>query len=212
MIYFTSDLHIGQSPDTFRIPRPFSCAEEMNETLINNWNSCVKNDDLVYVLGDLFSHDIKNAESYLCRLNGEKILIVGNHDHVWMDTLNLNKYFKKVALQLNIREDFGKCVLCHYPMMSWEGFSKCAFHIHGHIHNYCHSDYWPLLHALPYALNAGVDVNNYAPAHILQLITNNAEVKSKHPAGKFEPKSKEYWEACRKKQADELRANNEKQI
>lgn len=53
MIWFTSDLHLGHRAAISMCERPFETVEEMNETLIWNFNSCVKENDTVYILGDI---------------------------------------------------------------------------------------------------------------------------------------------------------------
>lgn len=54
MIYYISDLHFGHSNIIKLCGRPFQSLEEMNNVLINNWNSKVTNGDKVYIIGDLF--------------------------------------------------------------------------------------------------------------------------------------------------------------
>jgi hypothetical protein len=82
LIYFTSDCHlfhpriIEYEPFT----RHFGSVIEMNEVIISNWNSVVKPEDEVYVLGDFIMGDIKNVASTLARLNGKITLVRGNHD------------------------------------------------------------------------------------------------------------------------------------
>ena len=84
-IYFTSDLHFGhQSVLTKFEHRPFKNVEEMNEELIRRWNNKVQKGDLVYVLGDMFwKGDCDFVQDTLKRLNGQIILIKGNHDR-WL--------------------------------------------------------------------------------------------------------------------------------
>ena len=55
MIWMTSDLHFNHENILKYEPvsRPFATVEEMNEVLIQNWNSKIKPEDIVYVLGDL---------------------------------------------------------------------------------------------------------------------------------------------------------------
>lgn len=89
MIFFTSDLHLGHANVICHCNRPFASVEEMDETLIRNWNQRVKTNDTVYVLGDLMFRNQKPPEEYLDRLKGRKHLITGNHDRDWEKNVSL---------------------------------------------------------------------------------------------------------------------------
>lgn len=65
MIFFTSDLHLGHENCIRLCNRPFSSIEEMDETLIENWNRKVTGKDTVYILGDLIYRSKKPPEEYL---------------------------------------------------------------------------------------------------------------------------------------------------
>jgi len=52
--FYTSDLHLGYKNILRFDNRPFQSLDEMTEIIIDNWNNAVSNDDLVYVLGDMF--------------------------------------------------------------------------------------------------------------------------------------------------------------
>ena len=81
MIYFTSDLHLGHRGIIAMRNRPFADVEEMNRTLIANFNAVVHKDDTVYILGDLAHHmQVEDVNKIIEKLNGRKILIKGNHD------------------------------------------------------------------------------------------------------------------------------------
>lgn len=67
--------------------------------------------------------------------------------------------------------------MCHYPMLCWGGEEK-SWMIHGHIHNNRHMDYWPLLQVREHVLNAGVEINGYAPVSFEELLENNARQKA----------------------------------
>ena len=80
MRFFSSDGHWGHNNILRYCPdRPWKTVEEMNEGLINNWNSVVTQDDVVYYIGD-FSMAFRPVETITKRLLGEKHLLVGNHD------------------------------------------------------------------------------------------------------------------------------------
>ena len=69
MIFFTSDLHLGHENCIRLCNRPFSSIEEMDETLIENWNRKVTGKDTVYILGDLIYRSKKPPEEYLRRVH-----------------------------------------------------------------------------------------------------------------------------------------------
>lgn len=82
-LYFTSDLHIGHHNIIKYCNRPYASVEEMNEALVNNWNSVVTDNDHVWILGDLCMGKIEDSLKIAARLNGWKTLLPGNHDRVW---------------------------------------------------------------------------------------------------------------------------------
>ena len=67
MIYFIADTHFGHENVIRFCSRPFSCAAEMDEALIENWNRRVRGHDTVYIVGDMFLHSVI-AEQILKRL------------------------------------------------------------------------------------------------------------------------------------------------
>ena len=79
-IFLTSDLHLSHIKSFLWEPRGFTSVEEMNEKIVQNWNSVVKENDIVYNLGDMCLSDTEGALPYLARLNGTQIWIRGNHD------------------------------------------------------------------------------------------------------------------------------------
>jgi calcineurin-like phosphoesterase family protein len=81
--YFTSDTHFGHQRIIELSNRPFNSVDEMNEAMIDNWNNVVSDDDVVYHLGDVALGPWVEWDSILTRLNGYKVLIVGNHDRVF---------------------------------------------------------------------------------------------------------------------------------
>ena len=174
--YYTSDLHLGHANIIKLCNRPFSNIEEMDEALISNWNARVHRDDHVYIIGDLAFRNVQPIVNYLDRLKGKKHLIVGNHDAKWMKQVRMSDYFESVDTLLEAIDKNRKTVMCHYPMMSWPG--KGSYLIHGHVHGNKHMNYWPLLKTYDLALNASVEINDYQPVTLEELIKNNDTWKS----------------------------------
>lgn len=127
--------------------RPFSSLEEMHEVLINNWNNTISKHDKVYHLGDVAFKNA-NALSILDKLNGDKVLIKGNHD-VQKPSTYL-KYFRDIRSYWIL----DKILLAHIPihpesLLRWKG------QVHGHTHSNNLSD--------PKYLNVSVENINYTP-------------------------------------------------
>ena len=107
MIYITSDFHFGHDKPFIWKDRGFSSVEEMNETLISNFNSIVKPEDHVYILGDLTLGDLKTGLAAIARLNGCLHIIRGNHDteRRWGAYVNLPSVIEmQNALYLNYKK------------------------------------------------------------------------------------------------------------
>lgn len=180
MIYFIADMHLGHENIIQLCNRPFKTIEEMDEALISNWNRKVKKNDTVYIIGDLMWKGI-DPKIYLERLNGNKVLIIGNHDSNWLCKCNPLDYFKIVT---NMHIDSLNChtvTMCHYPMLEWkksrkEGSSKLGYLIYGHIHNKI-DEMYSYLFEKENALNAGVDINNFEPVTFDELVENNRKFK-----------------------------------
>lgn len=181
MTYFTADLHLGHTNILSLCDRPFSCIEEMDGILIENWNRKVNKTDTVYVLGDLI-WEKKKAVDYLSQLRGHKILIRGNHDLDWLKAAGAKEHFQDILPYLEFHLQGHPITLCHYPMLEWKNSrksdsDKLGYLIHGHIHNRTDELYLPLF-SQDHALNAGVDINHYTPVSFDELRENNRAFKA----------------------------------
>ncbi|GIN22497.1 metallophosphoesterase family protein [Siminovitchia fordii] len=145
--YLISDTHFSHKKIMNFEDRPYSSVEEMDECMIENWNSTVKDNDIVYHLGDFcLSNQTRHIE-IIKRLKGKIRLIKGNHDY--------SNAMKKIKPYLDEYHEVGKYIkshgyqfwLTHYPMEI--GLRPKKFSIHGHIHSY------PSQHINQ--LNVGVD-------------------------------------------------------
>ena len=176
MNYYIADLHFGHRNIISLCNRPFVDVNEMEQILIKNWNDVVKNNDNVYIVGDLFFKH-QNIESILSSLNGKKHLILGNHDTDWINDELISKYFVSCDKMLEIVDNNHRIMLCHYPMLSYPKQSR-TYMIHGHIHNDTLFDYWHVLVKRKNVLNAGVEINNFKPVSLTTLIENNTKYKA----------------------------------
>ena len=180
MIYFTSDLHLGHKNIVDLCKRPFADVDAMDAVLIDNWNRKVKKNDIVYLTGDVV-WDKKKVAYYMEQLSGKKILVAGNHDSTWIKREECKKYFEEIVLYLEVHLNGHPITMCHYPMLEWrssreESKRKLGYLIHGHIHNRIADEYRQLFLQFN-ALNAGVDVNDFAPVTFDELVENNFQFK-----------------------------------
>lgn len=140
MMWFTSDLHLGDTNILADMDRPFSSVEEMNRKVIDGINECVGPDDLLYLLGD-FTYRLPRSQAELLRERiacKHIILIRGNHDADWGEGDESVELFDDVRDYLEIAPGYArghKLVLSHYPMLSWNGKARGAIMLHGHIHS-----------------------------------------------------------------------------
>lgn len=130
--FFTADLHFGHKNIIRFDNRPFTSVEEMDEALIQNWNSRVSDEDLVYILGDISWYDDAKTCEIFSRLKGRKVLIKGNHDRIHG---NIRKFFEEVTSYKEITLDGKHIVLCHYPIVFFNKHHYGSYMFYGHVHN-----------------------------------------------------------------------------
>lgn len=134
MIYFISDSHFEHENVIKYSNRPFKDIYEMREQMIQRWNSVVQPDDIVYHLGDFILGSKEQAKDILDRLNGNKILIKGNHDN-HSDHWYIDAGFLEVHNSLLLNYNNQSILLTHYPYRIPEQYkSKYNIHLYGHMH------------------------------------------------------------------------------
>lgn len=165
MIFFTSDLHFGHTNIIEYEKRPFADVREMDHMLIENWNAVVKTGDIVYILGDFSFYNKEKTACILSQLNGTKYLISGNHDN----EVSNRGLFPWTKQYYSFREYGILFCLFHYPIQVWNEQHRGAIHLYGHIHSNS-SDHHPMKYEIANSLNVGVDVNNYRPISIIEVL------------------------------------------
>lgn len=130
-VFLVSDTHFGHAgvcrftrEDGSKL-RPWDDPSEMDEEMVRRWNDTVRPNDKVYHLGDVIIN--RRCFPTLARLNGDKVLIRGNHD-IFRDT-EYNQYFR----ELRAYHVMNNYILSHIPI---HPDSKGRFdgNIHGHLH------------------------------------------------------------------------------
>lgn len=178
-IFWTSDNHFYHKGVIEFCQRPFQSLEEMNETMIINWNNVVSEDSTVIICGDfIFSANIELIKDLLSKLNGNKILILGNHClQNRLDRDIIRKLFNdQVYHQLEIEvEDVDGAngtqyiFNSHYPCVVWPKSHSGSWHCFGHVHTNGNNTGSESLLMIEYSKlclkshDAGVDNNGFTP-------------------------------------------------
>jgi calcineurin-like phosphoesterase family protein len=137
MIHFVSDTHWGHKNIIKYSNRPFNSVEEMNEKLILNWNEVVQPNDIVYHLGDFAFLPYDDLKKTARRLNGEKHLILGNHDKEIIKNrsdLLSSGTFRTIQNYVELKNEGEFFVLFHYGQRVWNKSHHGSIHLYGHSH------------------------------------------------------------------------------
>jgi calcineurin-like phosphoesterase family protein len=130
-VFLVSDTHFGHSGvcrftrDDGTKLRPWTDPDEMDEHLVRVWNERVRPQDKVYHLGDVVIN--RKALRTLSRLNGDKVLIRGNHD-IFRDD-EYREYFR----ELRAYHVMNGMILSHIPVHE-ASLGRFGVNIHGHLH------------------------------------------------------------------------------
>ena len=171
-LWFSADAHFGHKNIIKYCNRPFKNVGQMNKVLIKRWNERVKQEDIVYFIGDFCFYKGKEAlegiykpDYYIKQLNGNIIFIKGNHDSM----NHLKTHIQNIVIKYGGQEIF----LVHNPK---DFNSFYTLNLIGHIH-----DNWKIKKIDGfniYLINIGVDVWDYYPVNyneIMKIVTKLAE-------------------------------------
>jgi calcineurin-like phosphoesterase family protein len=185
-IFYTSDLHFGHNRGFLYEPRGFKTIQEHDAAIIENWNKIVKDNDIVYLLGDTMLNDNDNGIKCLNALNGHIWFICGNHDtseriyRIYHDCPNIRFLGSdnelNCACAYKYKEKGFNLYLSHYPTItsSVENMAPLKHHIinlHGHIHskNKFYQD-------MPFCYNVTLDAHNNTPVSFDKIIADIAYI------------------------------------
>lgn len=169
MIYLTSDLHFSHSKSFIYEARGFASIEEHDETIIKNFNSMVKPEDELYILGDLMLYDNKRGLECLQQLNGNKHFIRGNHD-----TPTRCRLYSEIGI---IDEGYATMLkykkyyfyLSHYPTITSNGEIESLHQIVCNLFGHTHARL-KFYKDTPYLYNVAPEAHQYFPVSIDKAI------------------------------------------
>jgi len=156
-IFFTADEHLSHDNIRRYCNRPFTSVEEMNETIINNFNSVVPTGSITFHGGDFYLGPFNREQvnrDIISRLNGSHVFMNGNHDR-WL------KGDTKVPDLLEIVIGDATIVISHYCLRTWSKSHFNSWHLFGHSHG--------TLEPIGKSWDIGVDNNNFFPLSLHQI-------------------------------------------
>lgn len=188
MRFYTSDTHFLHARIIELCNRPFKDVHHMNEEIIRRWNSVVGPEDTVYHLGDVCLGPIMESLACIRRLNGHKILILGNHDRPfmkknkpeafreWMETY-IKAGFADIKWSADVHIDGQTVFLSHFP---YDGDSHDGDRFAGErlrdigvplVHGHTHSNGHPVSRSKSGTLqvHVGMDAWDYTPVSEIQI-------------------------------------------
>lgn len=154
--FFIGDTHFGHKNILSYEPvaRPFISLDDMHDALIARWNNVVGKFDKVYMLGD-FCFGRKNI-AFADHLNGQKRLIMGNHD-----VYGAEEYLK-FFLSVHGALYWNKCLMTHIPSHPRIFDGKVKLNIHGHLHSKLIEDHR--------YINVSCEQNGLIPIHADKIL------------------------------------------
>lgn len=122
--------------------RGFESGEAMNQYMLKKWNSKVRKNDEVVILGDLSWGNAEETNKLLEQLHGRLYLILGNHDRFLKDKEYNASRFEWIKPYEELNDNKRKIVLCHYPIMCYNGQYRVdaegnpkSYMLYGHVHD-----------------------------------------------------------------------------
>lgn len=147
MLFFTGDEHYWHRNAIRYCDRPFDSVENMNESIISNFNSKVQKGDLAIHAGDFALCSREQAQDIIRRLNGEHIFLIGDHDKWLGGKKQWDIRFYKIKN--------NQVIVCHYCLRTWPRSHYNSWHLFAHSHG--------RLEPIGKSWDVGVDNNRFYP-------------------------------------------------
>lgn len=139
--FYISDLHLEHANVIRFDGRPFRDTREMFQQIKKNWNSTVINDDTVHILGDFVWAKEPFWAAIVSQLNGNKVLIRGNHDPKEFSK-ETRRLFVDIREMHEITDNGRHVIMSHYPIPFHKGdYNANCYMLYGHVHNTREAEY-----------------------------------------------------------------------
>jgi calcineurin-like phosphoesterase family protein len=176
-VFVTSDTHFGHTNIIDYASRPFLDSKEMDECLIDNWNSVVRKNQTVFHLGDFAFGNVDYQRKILSKLNGDIHFVRGNHDH--NHPLGVDNLPDIIELKTGGR----LWVLSHYAFRVWNCSHRGAINLYGHSHGCLKDD--PKMQAIDVGVDAIAEAfanpfrrpEDYKPVSLAWVVEYMATIK-----------------------------------
>jgi calcineurin-like phosphoesterase family protein len=144
----------------------------MDQQMVARWNSVIQPQDEVWHLGDFAVRQPPDrVGSLLNALHGHKHLIAGNNDDAAVTGC---AGWKSVQPYAEVMADGTRVILCHYPFRTWRDMGRGSINLHGHSHG--------RLKPQPRQFDVGVDVWDFGPVQLTQLLERTGPRRPERPA------------------------------
>ena len=130
---YISDLHLDHYAVMRCERKEFDNCATMDEFIVAQWNSVVRDSDTVWVVGDVCHKLSEPVYNRIKAMKGTKHLLIGNHDNVSVHS-DYYGLFDYIAQYTEFRDEGQHVCLFHYPIESWNRKVHGSVHIHGHVH------------------------------------------------------------------------------
>jgi len=179
--WITSDLHLGHEKISTYCPKRLvfgPTVHDMNRGITKAWNDRVKAGDTVYVIGDFAFGAPAQIRGFIERLNGEIVLVRGNHDkgHLRMKEFGIKYVYNNLNMNIEARGRGHRVFLRHFPPSGpgWEEKHWAETFLCGHVHQS-----WSRRGNV---INVGVDVcPDFAPMTFEQLLARPVAAEALRP-------------------------------
>jgi len=160
--FFTSDTHFDDAYSLAYFNRPFENVDEMNQVMVEKWNSVVNDEDTVYHLGDFTLEEIRHFTKWANQLQGNIKILPGSHDGPWLKDFRASDKVQVIAPLVSLEfpelvtvKSPQVIVLCHYSMQVWDRSNHGSWYLFGHSHG--------RLKGIGLSFDVGVDCTEFTP-------------------------------------------------